>query len=167
MRLLQTFSFDGFAREYAAKFSNDQDFISANVADTMLFAYPVLRVCTAAEQIQQTVNKCYDNSLLYVQTDQMVDVHSYMMNAVALVNQQIPVIKQIGTGAAKILEQIFGSAPATGPTTNAFYNYVVHLQEKESVKPKAKKIVAVQVRRQESFEEIMKPKTHKKKGVWW
>lgn len=52
MQLVRSFSFDGFAREYAAKFSNDQDFISANVADTILFTYPMLRVYNASEQMQ-------------------------------------------------------------------------------------------------------------------
>lgn len=55
----------------------------------------------------------------------------------------------------------------TGPTTSVLYNYITHLLAKENAKPKVKKIVAVQAKRQESFEEIMKPKTRKKKGVWW
>ena len=127
MRLLSTFSFDGFAREYAAKFSTDQDFISENMSEALLFTYPILRIYSASEHIQQAVNKCYDNSLLYVQTNQMVDVHSYVMHAAALANQQVQIIKQIGAGAAKILEQIFGSSPGSGSTTSVLYNFISNL----------------------------------------
>ncbi|CAL5996056.1 Hypothetical_protein [Hexamita inflata] len=168
---LKEFDITKFITEYTEQFKTDQQYVQPTHQFYIKLIFEMVNIYAKAQRVQSLINDIFDESLLWVQSNQQITHNSFMMLKVSEIQQQFDF--QLQSTLLQILQIITGLQLNFVENQNYFYQLYNTMQiqnsiyfqeiaeEKKKIEPKKK-----------SFAEIMgQPKGFgsgsAKKGQWW